>query len=76
MKITATEFKAKCLSLLDQVHDSGKPVLITKHGRVVASLVPQADFDQKPWLKLRGSLRCFEDPLKPVIDESEIEALK
>ena len=76
MKITATEFKAKCLSLIDQVHDSGKPILITKHGRVVASLVPQEDAGQKPWLKLRGSLQRFEDPLKPALDEKEIEALK
>ena len=60
--ITATEFKAKCLSLIDQVHDSGKPVLITKHGRVVASLEPKEDFDQKPWLKQQrpvfASLSC------------------
>jgi prevent-host-death family protein len=76
MKITATEFKAKCLSLIDQVHDSGKPILITKRGRVVASLVPKEDADQKPWVQLRGSVQWFEDPLKPAIDESDIEALK
>ena len=76
MKITATEFKAKCLSLIDQVHDSGKPVFITKHGRVVASLVPQEDSGHKPWLKLRGSVQHFEDPLRPVIVEKDIEALK
>jgi len=76
MKVTATEFKAKCLSLIDQVHESGQPVLITKHGRVVASLVPKEDSDQKPWLKLRGSLKRFEDPFKPAIEEGEIESLK
>ena len=62
MKITANEFKAKCLSLIDQVHDSGEPVLITKHGLVVASLVPEEDVGQKPWLKLRGSARRFDAP--------------
>jgi prevent-host-death family protein len=76
MKINATEFKAKCLSLIDQVHDSGQPVLITKHGRVVASLVPREDAGHKPWLKLNGTLRHFDDPLKPAIEESDIEALK
>ncbi len=76
MKVTATEFKAKCLSLIDQVHDSGQPILITKHGRVVASLVPQEDSDQKPWLKLHGSLKRFEDPFRPAIEEREIESLK
>ena len=76
MIITATEFKAKCLSLIDQVHDLGHPVLITKRGKVVASLVPHEDSGQKPWLKLRGSLLRFDEPYEPAVDEREIEALK
>jgi prevent-host-death family protein len=39
IKMTATEVKAKILSLLDQVRD-GQEVEITKHGRTVARLVP------------------------------------
>jgi prevent-host-death family protein len=39
MRMTATEAKAKILSLLDQVA-AGQEVEITKHGRVVARLVP------------------------------------
>ena len=37
-QIPATEFKAKCLALLDRVGPEG--VVITKHGRPVARLVP------------------------------------
>ena len=37
--MTATEVKAKILALLDQVA-SGEEVEITKHGRIVARLVP------------------------------------
>jgi prevent-host-death family protein len=37
--LTATETKAKILSLLDEVA-AGDEVEITKHGRVVARLVP------------------------------------
>ena len=76
MKIAATEFKARCLKLIDQVHDSGKPITITKRGRVVATLQPAGDFDEKPWLKLRGTVKWYHDPFEPAIDESEIEALK
>ncbi|MGH7758062.1 MAG: type II toxin-antitoxin system Phd/YefM family antitoxin [Candidatus Dormibacteria bacterium] len=36
--MTATEFKAKALALLDQVA-SGDEIEITKHGRTVARLV-------------------------------------
>lgn len=39
IKMTATEAKAKILSLLDQVA-AGEEVEITKHGRTVARLVP------------------------------------
>ena len=37
--VPATEAKAKILALLDQV-DAGESFEITKHGRVVARLVP------------------------------------
>jgi prevent-host-death family protein len=39
--MTATEVKAKILGLLDEVA-AGDAVEITKHGRVVARLVPAA----------------------------------
>jgi prevent-host-death family protein len=41
LTISATEFKAKCLDLLDQVSRGDVDELeVTKHGRVVARLVP------------------------------------
>jgi prevent-host-death family protein len=39
MELTATESKAKYVSLIDQVHEGCEPVVITKHGKVVAKLV-------------------------------------
>ena len=39
IRLTATEAKAKILSLLDEVA-AGQEVEITKHGRTVARLVP------------------------------------
>lgn len=39
-RIGASEFTAKCLSLLDQVAQTGRPLTITKRGKVVAQLVP------------------------------------
>jgi prevent-host-death family protein len=38
--IAAGEFKNQCLALMDQVQQSGEPLLITKHGKPVAKLVP------------------------------------
>ncbi len=39
--MTATEAKAKLLAVLDEV-SAGEEVAITKHGRVIARLVPAA----------------------------------
>ena len=40
--ISATEFKAKCLGLLDEIQKSGGELVITKHGKPVAKLVSAA----------------------------------
>lgn len=38
--ISATQFKAGCLALLDDVAESGQILVITKHGRPVARVMP------------------------------------
>lgn len=39
-RITATQFKARCLRLLDEVAETHRPLEITKRGQVVARLEP------------------------------------
>ena len=39
-KMAAAQFKAQCLAVMDQVSRSGRPVVITKHGKAVVKLVP------------------------------------
>ncbi|MGA2877940.1 MAG: type II toxin-antitoxin system Phd/YefM family antitoxin [Bryobacteraceae bacterium] len=38
--VSATEFKAKCLALLDEIELRGGPITITRRGRPVAVLGP------------------------------------
>jgi prevent-host-death family protein len=76
MVITASDFKARCLALIDRVHDRGEPVVITKSGRVVARLVPAGEAGERPWERLRGTARFVGDPLEPVVDESEVDAAR
>ena len=71
--ITATEFKAKCLQLLDHVQRSGEELVISKRGETVARVV--AEKQDKPWLALRGKGSWHGDLSKPALPESEIEAL-
>lgn len=76
MKVSATEFKAKCLSLIDLVETNGEIVTITKHGRVVAKLV-SADARERPWLSLRGAVAEWHgNPFAPAVDPDDVEALK
>jgi prevent-host-death family protein len=39
-RITATRFKAECLGLLDRVAATGEELVVTKHGKPVARVVP------------------------------------
>ena len=74
MKINASEFKARCLRLLDEVSRTGEELVILKRGRPVARLVPARD--DKPWLALRGRGEFTGDPFAVVVEESEIEVLR
>ena len=38
--IKASEFKAKCLKLMNEVAESGNIIVITKNGHPVAQLAP------------------------------------
>ena len=77
MTVTATEFKAKCLAIIDKVHSTGETVTITKRGRVVAKLVGETTSDDRPWLALRRSkLTWHGDPFAPAVAADEIDALK
>ena len=40
MEMTVTQFKAKCLGVIDRVEKDKSRVTITRHGRPAAELVP------------------------------------
>ena len=66
MKIAATEFKARCLSVMERVARSREEVVITKHGKPVAKLVPvdaQAPVDAFGFLS--GSVTRIGDIVSP-----------
>jgi prevent-host-death family protein len=76
MKLAAAEFKAKCLALLDRVHQHGESITITKRGRVVARLIPAGETDERPWRRLAHAARWRGDPLAPAVEESDVQALR
>jgi prevent-host-death family protein len=42
-QVTAADFKARCLQLMDDVHAKGGSIVITKRGKPIARLVPIED---------------------------------
>lgn len=66
--MSATEFKAKCLAVLDQVEKDGEPVLILKRGRVVARLASAYVIKTRgPRDRLKGSVEVVGDIIGPVL---------
>jgi prevent-host-death family protein len=54
-EIAISEFKAKCLALLEQVRATKKPIRITRFGKPVAEVVPPtAVEDRAAWI---GSMK-------------------
>jgi prevent-host-death family protein len=51
--IGATEFKAKCLALLDEVSEQGGTITVTKRGRPVATISPAR---KQTWKSPKGIL--------------------
>jgi prevent-host-death family protein len=74
LAVSATEFKAKCLMLLDEVQRTGQELVISKRGKPVARVI--AEHPRQPWIALRGTGKFTGNPFDSVAEESEIEALK
>jgi prevent-host-death family protein len=51
--VSATEFKAKCLALLNQIAEEGGTVTVTKRGRPMATMGPAK---RKPFKSSEGIL--------------------
>ena len=54
LEIKAAEFKAKCLQLMDDVQKNHEEIVITKHGKPIAKLVP---VEERPQRQLFGYLK-------------------
>lgn len=65
--IQASEFKAKCLALMDKVAATGEGILITKNGKLVAELHPPASLRPKsPFGLHKGQIEIREDIVSPI----------
>lgn len=77
-EIAISEFKAKCLALLEQVRKTKKPIRVTRFGKPVAEIVPPTPSPKiQDWIgSMKGKMEIVGDIVSPVIDLHDIEALR
>lgn len=73
--ISAGEFKAKCLKLMDEVNDTGEQIVITKHGRPVSRLVPARFNPRGIRGRYQAMMPVIDDPSEGVFTEEDWEEI-
>ena len=69
--MTARAFKARCLSIIDEVQSNRKEVVITKKGRPIAKLVPVDSAQGEFYGFMKGKGRITGDIVSPVLSPEE-----
>ena len=72
--VKASEFKAKCLRLMDDLAESGGEIVITKNGRPVSRLLPYRERPESAFGAYEGRLEILGDIISPIDVEWEAES--
>jgi prevent-host-death family protein len=76
-EVAISEFKAKCLSLIDQVQKTKKPICITRFGKPIAQVSPPAPKINHDVIgSMKGTFQILGDIISPANDENEWEVLR
>jgi prevent-host-death family protein len=77
-EVAISEFKAKCLALLDQVQKTKKPIRVTRFGKPVAEVVPPSVEERtRDWLgSMRDRIEIVGDIISPASDPDDWEVLR
>jgi prevent-host-death family protein len=75
-KMAAGAFKANCLAVMDDVQAKHETVVITKHGKPVAKLVPVNTDTDEIYNFLGGKGAVAGDVVSPAVSSEEWGELK
>jgi prevent-host-death family protein len=81
-QMAAGEFKAKCLAIMDEVNETGRPLVVTKRGKPTIKVVPiRGGNKAKPSFlgRLEGIMKINGDPddlVKPIFPLEDWDMLK
>jgi antitoxin (DNA-binding transcriptional repressor) of toxin-antitoxin stability system len=66
LQVSKSEFKAKALEYLRCVEASGKPLIVTDHGKPTIEVRRYSTKNLSPLELLKGSVIEYNDPTEPV----------
>lgn len=77
-QIAISEFKAKCLAVLERVRKTGKPVLVTRFGKPVAEVSPPTPSGESAeWIgSMASRAEILGDIVSPAGNESDWDVLR
>ncbi len=69
-EIAISEFKAKCLSLLEEVSKTKTPLRITRRGKPLADVIPASpEAEERSWIgSMSGSIEIVGEIVSPIIE--------
>jgi prevent-host-death family protein len=76
--VSISDFKARCLAILDRVKKTGRPVIVTRRNEPIAQVVPPPPVEGRvPWLgSERAAGQIVGDIVSPAVSPKEWEVLQ
>jgi prevent-host-death family protein len=76
-QVAISEFKAKCLSLLDEVQKTKQPILVTRRGKPVAEVSAPKLTQDCDWIgSMKDDFDIIGDIVGPASDPEDWEVLR
>lgn len=75
-KMRASDFKARCLAIIDDVQSTGEHVVVTKRGKPVAKMVPVETDNSDIFGFMAGDFDIVGDIESPAVPPKDWKILK
>lgn len=72
-KVSAAQFKAQCLALMDDVRDTGEAIIVTKRGKPVVQVTRVKTKPKRFIGRLVGIVEVTGDLLEPAVRPEDWE---
>lgn len=64
--ISKSKFKPNALKFFREIEKTGRPLIISDHGKPVIKIIPYVDHTPETLKSMRNTVVEYKDPLEPV----------